>query len=186
MAWRTSISWLVLQFGQRQLGGQREFHRLELLAQLPLTLLDDAKLSKHNCAYGEVCVCFSSQSRFSLVWQCGRRTYSELGIRRNEMSRSHGAYHACWLRDGTCRTARALCHSTVCSPVQSIPEVNCPRVCYGAASTGRDLCGTRWYLNVAAAAGERRPDKSVDEQVVIWNPDVILALDPASAGLPSA
>jgi iron complex transport system substrate-binding protein len=74
------------------------------------------------------------------------------------------------------------------SRIASIPEAKRPRVYYGRGSNGLEtgLAGSINLevlervsaVNVAAAAGTGGLTKVSIEQVLAWNPDVILALDP--------
>jgi len=73
--------------------------------------------------------------------------------------------------------------------IASIPESERPRVYYGRGSNGLEsgLAGSInievlervGAINVAAAAGTGGLSKISIEQVLAWNPDVILVLDPA-------
>jgi len=73
--------------------------------------------------------------------------------------------------------------------IASVPEAERPRVYYGRGTNGLEtgLAGSInmevmervGAINVAAAAGSGGITKVSIEQVLAWNPDVILALDPA-------
>src|SRR5262249_11120689 len=73
--------------------------------------------------------------------------------------------------------------------IAAIPEAERPRVYYGRGANGLEtgLAGSInlevlervGAVNVAAAAGQGGLTKVSMEQVLGWNPDVILALDPA-------
>ena len=77
--------------------------------------------------------------------------------------------------------------------IASIPEAERPRVYYGRGANGLEtgLAGSInmevlervGAINVAAAAGTGGITKVSIEQVLSWNPDVILALDPALLSL---
>jgi iron complex transport system substrate-binding protein len=74
------------------------------------------------------------------------------------------------------------------SRIASIPESECPRVYYGRGANGLEtgLAGAInmeileqvGAIDVAAAAGTGGLTKVSIEQILTWNPDVILALDP--------
>jgi iron complex transport system substrate-binding protein len=78
------------------------------------------------------------------------------------------------------------------SRVAAIPDSNRPRVYYGRGTNGLEtgLAGSInmevlekvGAVNVAAAAGTSGLTKVSIEQVLSWNPDVILALDPTFYG----
>src|SRR5262245_30545962 len=81
-------------------------------------------------------------------------------------------------------------HSTVCAiGLLRFPEAERPRVYYGrgingletglAGSINLEVLERVGAINVAAAAGTGGLTKVSMEQVLTWNPDVILALDPA-------
>jgi iron complex transport system substrate-binding protein len=79
--------------------------------------------------------------------------------------------------------------STLKARIASIPESRRPRVYYGRGASGLEtgLAGSInmevlervGAINVAAAAGTGGITKVSFEQVLTWNPDVILALEPA-------